>query len=150
MDTISHGIWSLILYFKHPKKWWAVLLGVSPDFIAFGPHFIAEYGLGMQVLHGTMYKITHSLVILAIVVLIIWAFTKTIPWLAGAWGLHTVIDMFTHPVDFYPTPFLFPFPNPAIPALDYRTLWFNIVNIVIMTSLLTYLVYRNVPKATKN
>lgn len=49
--------------------------------------------------------------------------------LAG-WWLHVVIDVFTHSVDFYPVPVLYPFSDAAFDGLAWNTPWFMALNYV--------------------
>lgn len=57
------------------------------------------------------YNYTHSLVIFAAVFLVVLAVRKgKFYWPLLGWGLHILIDMFTHK-DFFETPFLFPISN---------------------------------------
>ena len=144
MDTIAHGIWTYIIYFAHPKKWWAVLIGIAPDVISFVPYFIIDYLLGfsVQATFDLVYQYTHSLVIFAIVFIGIALFTRSAPLIFGAWGIHIVFDMFTHPMAYYPTPYLFPFNSPELLAFDYRTWGFLVVNYVLIIGFLLFLHFR--------
>ena len=96
MDPLSHGLWAFILYFNHPKKYWAILLGILPDIVTWVIHQIDHLNGTRQIVYDLVYQFTHSFVILLIVCGVIYLFWKKIPWLAGAWGLHTVLDMFSH------------------------------------------------------
>lgn len=130
MDTVAHGMWSFLVFFKHRRRRWAFAIGVLPDLITFIPHLFIEHFSGGQALFDTLYRMTHSLVVFALVFAGVALCTRTIPWIAGAWGLHIVFDIFTHPKEYYPTPFLYPFESPFLFALDYRAPWFYAANYV--------------------
>jgi hypothetical protein len=126
MDILSHGLWGGVAFGRQNKKmfWWSFLFGIAPDFFSFGI-FTAMTILGLasgpdwssgvpadssipQFVH-TLYNITHSLVIFAAVFGIVWLIRKQpfLPMLA--WGFHIIVDIFTHSIQFFPTPFLWPF-----------------------------------------
>lgn len=160
MDIVSHGLWGGAAFGRKNKKsfWLAFLFGVLPDFLAFGPFFIGTF-LGIyQRLNfsgaeppdpslipsyvGQVYNLTHSLVIFAAALLVVWVIFKKIRPEILAWGLHIFVDIPTHSYKFFPTPFLWPvldfkvdgvswghpyifFPNIALLILLY--LWFFII-----------------------
>jgi hypothetical protein len=141
MDTIGHALWTYIIYIAHPKKWWAVLIGVAPDIVSFIPHLFFEHFSGGQAVFDLVYQYTHSLIIFAIVFAAIWLFTKSTPLILGAWGIHIVFDIFTHPFSYYPTPYLFPFNSPEVLAIDYRSTTFLVINYAILASIFLYLYF---------
>lgn len=81
------------------------------------------------------YNYTHSFVIFAALFLIVYIVRKRKPyWPLLGWGLHILIDIFTHK-DFFETPFLFPLSNytnhhaivwgePVFMAINYGLLIF--------------------------
>lgn len=133
MDTVSHGLWPYLIFYRNQKRMWALVIGMLPDIIAFVPHFFVEHFWGKQVIFDTLYRITHSLVIFVVVFFLIALVIRSLPWVAGAWGIHIVIDIFTHPQAYYPTPFLFPFDSPFWFALDYRLPWFYAINYTMLS-----------------
>ncbi len=128
MDILSHGLWGGVAFGRENKRnfWWAFLFGIAPDFLSFGI-FTGMRVLGLtsgidwsngpppdsaipQYVH-TLYNITHSLVIFAVVFLLVWLLWKK-PFLPMfAWPLHILVDIPTHSTQFFPTPFLWPFFN---------------------------------------
>ncbi len=126
MDILAHGLWSnTALYYKYPnnnkQRLTAVLFGVLPDIIPFTPSFFyllfakTEFDF-YSALHSQewfyvwgreAYNFTHSFIIFIIVAAGLWVFKKNFYWPILAWGLHILMDLFTHP-DFFKTPFLFP------------------------------------------
>jgi len=125
MDIISHGLWGGLLFHDKSRKyfWLAFFIGMGPDLLSFGLHFLAMlFGITPmpvwqwgppeafsvpQYVHS-LYNITHSLIIYLIIFLLVWAIMKWLIWLLLPWGLHIVIDIFTHSTDFSPTLFLWP------------------------------------------
>jgi hypothetical protein len=130
VDILSHGLWGAIVFGRKNKKsfWKSFLWGVMPDLLSFGIFTpLAFFGIVKSVnwhegppspdqipqfVH-TLYNLTHSFVIFALVFGIVFYFTKKPMLEMLAWPLHISVDIFTHGVGFFPTPFLWPF-------LDYR------------------------------
>ena len=128
MDTVSHGLWSYLILFRQSRRRWAFFIGMLPDLITFVPHLLVEHFAGGQAIFDALYRLTHSLVIFSVLFAVISLITRSVPWIAGAWGLHIIFDIFTHPKEHYPTPFLYPFESPFLLALDYRVPWFYAAN----------------------
>ena len=125
MDVLSHGLWGGMAFGRKSRKiyWLAFAFGLMPDFFSFGI-FSASTVLGlvsgpdwsagppdMSLIPsyvGSLYNITHSLVVFAVIFLLIWLWKKK-PFLPlAAWGLHILVDIPTHSAKFFPTPFLWP------------------------------------------
>lgn len=126
MDIISHGLWGGVAFGRKSKKTFfqAFFCGVAPDLFSFGI-FTAATIIGLaerpdwsagpppaDMIPGYvsfLYNITHSLVIFALVFGVIWVLWKKpfLPLLA--WPLHILLDIPTHSLSFFPTPFLWPF-----------------------------------------
>ena len=104
MDILAHGLWGGAIFGQRTKRdWkWAFLSGIAPDVIGFS----IPVRTGMYPL---LYSSTHSLLVWSVLIAIVWIVTKRLPWFLGAWGLHIVCDIFTHPLTAYPTPYLWPF-----------------------------------------
>lgn len=125
MDVISHGLWGGVAFGRKNKKdfWWSFLFGVMPDLLSFGILMVATtLGLSPRPDWGghprsvnipdyvySLYNITHSLVVFAVVFAIVYLIRRKpfLPMLA--WGLHILFDIPTHSTEFFPTPFLWPF-----------------------------------------
>jgi hypothetical protein len=133
MDVLAHGLWANVMFkiipkSRHDKKltWWGIACGVLPDLLTFTPIFALLFFdliVGRRNLTGgrpdldnfplgelthQLYNYTHSFVIFALAVIVVWAIWKKFPIYFLGWGLHVFIDIFTHSREFYPTPFLFP------------------------------------------
>jgi len=57
--------------------------------------------------------------------------------LAGWWS-HIVIDVFTHSIDYFPSPVLYPFTREGFDGIAWNTPWFLLVNYGVLAA--TYLV----------
>jgi hypothetical protein len=85
---------------------------------------INDYPLFAQYLYNT----THSLIVFAVVFGLFWIVSRRLLWILAAWGLHILIDIPTHSLALFPTPFLWPvsdfkvngigWDNPIILAID--------------------------------
>ncbi len=54
------------------------------------------------------YNLTHSLVVAAVVVLLVWRFARPLRLPVLAWPLHILCDIPMHGKEYFPTPFLYP------------------------------------------
>ncbi len=145
MDFVSHGLWGGVSFGRRNKKFFLLAAGISimPDILTEGLFFIL-YLLSIGGIPGwesghpnigdypmfaqNLYNITHSFVIFALVFALFWVVTRKPVWAVAAWGLHILIDIPTHSLTLFPTPFLWPisdfrvdgvgWDNPAILAID--------------------------------
>lgn len=142
MDVFAHGLWSAAIYNKK-RVVWAVIWGITPDILSFGIlfgfsavfHGSLPFSGGPPPLESlppfvfTLYNITHSLVVWAVLFGLALSYLKRIPWEFTAWALHIVIDMPTHSTSFFPTPFLWPLPQPFfINGISWGVPWFMALN----------------------
>jgi len=142
MDIFAHGLWTAVVYQKVPPRvrWWAVFFGVAPDLASFGVFFVQRLvqgtlGFGQPTAWSIpayvyqLYSYTHSLVVwVAAVLLVYLCDRRRIPWVLGAWGIHIVIDIFTHSADFFPTPFLWPLSSFHVNSFSWGEPWFMALN----------------------
>lgn len=168
MDIFSHGVWGNLQYRLIPYTrehsyliGWGIFFSVFPDLLAFGHAFIwmfikrlkgelkrfprtpEEYEV-LPIHRSTLilYNFSHSLIIWALVVLISWIIIGTFPWPLLGWAVHIVIDIPTHEVNFYPTPYLWPLPHKKINGYSWANrdfMAFNIMAIVAAYILFIYL-----------
>ncbi len=125
MDIISHGLWSSVALGRTSKKsfWLAFAFGIAPDLFSFGIFFIervirqgyAFFHFAPSTLTLTipdyvyrLYDISHSFITFTIAFMLVWYFIGRPIWEMGGWGLHILLDIFTHSYAFFPTPFLWP------------------------------------------
>lgn len=141
MDIFAHTLWTAAVYQKWTLKYRlaAAFFGVAPDLASFGIFFIQRswqgfFQVGKPSLEFIppyvyiLYNLTHSLVIFLAVVLIFYLWQKRLPWLIGGWGLHIIIDMFTHSREFFPTPFLWPISDYTVDSFSWAESWFMALN----------------------
>jgi len=158
MDILAHTLWtnasargvnSLREKKGKPKVLhvgWTAFWGVAPDFFAFTAPFliglwrVVAEGLpfgsirgGMQVggfdLAAYLYQYSHSLVVFAAVFLVVWVISRRPRWELLGWALHILIDIPSHAIEFYPTPFLFPISDYRFPyGVSWANTWFMIIN----------------------
>ncbi len=153
MDIISHALWTNLIFKGLPieQKGLVVLFGVLPDIISFSflnfKHFVRK------TLHFNapplavipkyvfkLYDITHSLVIWLAIFLILKILGLNW-WLViyYGWGLHILLDIFTHTEEFFPTPILWPFSKFHFSGINWSNKWFMLFNYAVL--LFLYLVF---------
>ena len=138
MDIISHGLWGGATFGRKSRKhfWWAFFIGTAPDLFSFGIYtFASLFNIGDQTRGqefgqhnmsdipayvGSLYNVTHSLVIFLLVFGLIWFIRKKPLWLLGAWGFHILVDIPTHARSFFPTPFLWPVANFYVDGVNWE------------------------------
>lgn len=153
MDIISHALWTNLIFKEMPieQRSIAVGLGVMPDVISFS--FVASKHFFRKTMHYTdppksvmpkhvfkLYNITHSLVIWLGIFMTLKIFG--LDWLALAycgWGLHILMDIFTHTSSFFPTPILWPFSKFHFSGINWSNKWFMLFNYAVL--LFLYLVF---------
>ncbi|MCX6823743.1 MAG: hypothetical protein NT085_01325 [candidate division SR1 bacterium] len=157
MDIISHGLYGGAIFGEKNKKqfWLSAGFGILPDLLAFGlpvaasiitmisggsvalskpgmPHYEPSY------VH-TIYNITHSLIIRAIAFLTLWLIFKKPVKASFARLLHILIDIPTHSLAFFATPFLWPLSNYKFDGIPRSNKIVFIPNVVLLV--LLYIVY---------
>lgn len=152
MDYAPHGFWSYIFFNKIKKPVYAVLFGLMPDTLSWGiyaAYRITKTGFfGRPVLHQIpdwafmLYNITHSLIIAAAVILIIFIILRRVPLYIFAWPIAIIMDIFTHSRNFLPTPFLWPISSWRFDGIRWGTWQFMAVNWACIVVLLGVIVYK--------
>ena len=158
MDILAHTLWTnagaraanKVAQKKdgrfHVSVGWTAFFGVAPDFFAFTiPFIIGMYRaifLGQSFIRGHhapllggfdlaayLYQFSHSLVIWALVFVLVWILSKRPRWELLGWALHILIDIPSHAIGFYPTPFLFPLSEYRFPyGVSWGNTWYMIIN----------------------
>lgn len=137
----------------HISVGWTAWWGVFPDLFAFSIPFVLRFyfilvggnsfstffqrphveggninGAGFDLAHN-LYQYSHSLVIWAVVFSLVWIFYKRPRYELLGWALHILLDIPTHVLAFFPTPFLFPLSNYKFPyGIQWSNQWFMIIN----------------------
>lgn len=139
MDILAHVLWAWALLRRSGKFWLVAASAALPDLISFGPHlagslFNGTLAPGKPELHTlspyvfTSYSLTHSVIVCAVVLGFISVIRKSVPlWLWG-WPLHILIDIPTHSMEYFPTPFLWPLSDYRFDGMSWATPWFIILN----------------------
>lgn len=105
---------------------WGVITGSIPESFLGSHHGPLVGGLDLA---ATLYQYSHSLVIWAVVFIIAWVFYKRPRFELLGWALHILIDIPSHVLSFYPTPFLFPISNYHFPyGIPWSDKWYMIIN----------------------
>lgn len=158
MDVLAHTLWTNAgaragnkLAQKKGKKFhlhvgWTAFWGVVPDFFAFTiPFIVAIYSIvftdqtfsslrpngaptGFD-LAAYLYQYSHSLVVWAFTFLVVWFFSKRPRYELLGWALHILIDIPSHAIGFYATPFLFPISEYRFPyGVSWSNKYYMIIN----------------------
>ncbi len=172
MEILAHTLWTTAgvkklnndnnkLKNKPISYFWASFWGVFPDLFAFTIPFIysfyrvlikgetfGSFATRHQVADGfnlahTLYQYSHSLVIFIIVFFLVWIILKR-PYLAMlGWSLHILLDIPSHSISFFPTPFLFPISDYNFPyGIAWSTPWFMIINYIIIIIIWSFLLIK--------
>ena len=180
MDILAHTLWTTVAArkgnienekrnkFSKINISWVAFWGIFPDLFAFTiPFFISffkvitgqqhyeSFSTRHQVADGfnfshTLYQYSHSLVIWVLVFLIIWLIFKKPRLELLGWGLHILIDIPSHAVAFFPTPFLFPIFSYVFPyGVAWSTTWFMIANYATLALLWGSILYYKYKKHDK-
>ncbi|MDQ3075873.1 MAG: hypothetical protein M3Q34_01995 [bacterium] len=150
---------------------WTGFWGVFPDFFAFtvpftigmynlrfnpayeggfGRHHIEVQGFDIA---AFLYQYSHSLVVWAFVFLAVWYFSKRPRYELLGWLLHILIDIPSHALAFYPTPFLFPISDYRFPyGVQWSNMWFMIINYTFLATVWGGIIISKIKNrnATKN
>jgi hypothetical protein len=160
MDVFSHGLWGGITVGRGSKKSFAtaVAIGMAPDVIAFGP-FLAAHLLDQgwsffshlgkrpelssipEYVHS-VYSVTHSFLVFATVFLLVWALRRKPMWEMLAWGLHICMDIPTHGLEFFPTPFLWPLSDFHVDGVPWSRPYIFFPNWGLLIILYGWFIYR--------
>ena len=120
MDTLSHALWGKGLFGYRKYRWYSFLFGALPDLLSFGIYFIHSIFFSSSPVMGrptrseipewvySLYDISHSLVIASIIIFIAYKINKEFAFPMLAWPAHIILDFFTHSIEFFPTPILWP------------------------------------------
>jgi hypothetical protein len=157
MDIVAHGLWAAAAARGARMKTgrpisvgWTTVWGVFPDLFAFSipvtlalwnrltgvaPHSAHAGPHGVPHLHlaGQLYRISHSLVIFAVVFGLVWLLARRPALAMLGWPLHILIDIVSHSARFYPTPFLWPVSSYRFGGIFWGNRWFMLANYTALT-----------------
>jgi hypothetical protein len=151
MDILAHGLWGGAAFGWKRKYGWAFLFGVMPDLLAFGPFFIyrliaGAFKFGKPEISSipqivfTSYGLSHSLFTAAILFLVIrFLIAKELSIPASAYPLHILLDIPTHDISFFPTPFLYPLFDVRVDGFSWGHPVFMLVNYTTLAAVYYFL-----------
>lgn len=120
MDFVSHAHWGGIAFGKGSKKVFptAAVIWISPDVLTEG-----------------------LFVVFTLLFLLIWVFERKSAWIIDARGLHILIDIPTHSIDLFPSPFLWPLSDFKFNGIG----WHNpiVLGVNILLPISVYLLWLN-------
>jgi hypothetical protein len=137
MDIFAHGLWATAAARGANRKIgkrihlvWAAFFGVFPDLFAFTIPFVAIVtGHPPQVdLAWKLYQISHSLFVFSAVFGLVWLIRRRPALELLGWPLHILIDIPSHTLRFFPTPFLWPVSSYHFNGISWANRWFMVVN----------------------
>ncbi|PWB72843.1 hypothetical protein C3F09_06005 [candidate division GN15 bacterium] len=125
MDFVSHALWGGVSFGRKNSVRFMMAAGISiaPDILTEGL-FMVLYLLNIGGMPGwenghpnitdypmfaqNLYNVTHSLIVFTVTFGLLWGLFRRPVLILGAWGLHVLIDIPTHSLALFPTPFLWP------------------------------------------
>lgn len=145
MDIFAHYLWSYGIFFKEKKKWLLGIIGILPDLISFGPHFMYSIFNGFKFnpinipdyIHE-LYSFTHSFLIFLIIFFILYLLFKRKSIYLIPWGIHILMDIPSHSQRFFATPFLWPISDFTVNGTSWATSWFMILNYSLIFALFLF------------
>ncbi len=155
MDIFAHGLWGGVLgkairrFSPNGKEikispWWTGFWATFPDLLAFVPLavvLVASFifgDLGSNPIRF-LYSLGHSAVTWTVIFSLTWIIFRRPRLELLGWLSHIVIDIFTHPADRYPTPFLWPLKETAFDGTRWATPEFMLINYALILSALYFL-----------
>ncbi len=150
MDFVSHALWGGVALGRSRKRDFllAASISIMPDLLTEGL-FMLLYLLGIGGMPGwqnghpnitdyplfaqTLYNITHSSIVFAAVFGLLWVVIGRPMWVITTWGLHILIDIPTHSLALFPTPFLWPISNLKFDGIgwDQPVVWVVDISLLI-------------------
>ena len=158
MDFVSHGLWGGISFGRKDKKLFMLATGISilPDILTEGLFFVL-YLLNIGGMPGwehghpnindypmfaqNLYNITHSLFIFVMVFGLFWIVSRRPLWILAAWGLHILIDVPTHSLALFPTPFLWPISDFKVDGIGWDNTIILAIDIILLISIYSLWLY---------
>jgi len=165
MDIISHGLYGWVVFGNKNKKQFrlSAAFGILPDFLAFGlPFAVAIFGIifyGNPIAFGkpgmphtepsyvhSIYNVTHSLITRAVVFGALRLIMKKPVTASFARLLHILIDIPTHSLAFFATPFLRPISNYRFNGIARSSKVIFIPNVIVLIVLYSIYLYKKYRK----
>ena len=151
MDTFSHALYGKGLFGYRKYRWTSFLFGALPDLSSFGVYFLIQLFSNFHKLqYGKpsieeipiwvieLYNISHSLITAFVFIAIVYFVKKDLSWPMLAWPVHIIVDLFTHSIEFFPTPILWPLSNYRFDGIPWSNIYVFITNIILIFLIFTY------------
>jgi len=150
MDTLSHALWGKGLFGYRKYRWYSFLFGALPDLFSFGIYFIHSIFFSSSPLMGrptrseipewvySLYDISHSMVIASIIIFIAYKINKEFAFPMLAWPAHIILDFFTHSIEFFPTPILWPISDFKFDGIPWSNPIIFFTNVLLIFLLFIY------------
>ena len=150
MDTQSHALWGKGLFGYRKYRWYSFLFGALPDLFSFGIYFIHSIFFSSSPVMGrptrseipewvySLYDISHSLVIASIIIFIAYKINKEFAFPMLAWPAHIILDFFTHSIEFFPTPILWPISDFKFDGIPWSNPIIFFTNVLLIFLLFIY------------
>ena len=151
MDTFSHALYGKGLFGYRKYRWTSFLFGALPDLSSFGVYFLIQLFSNFHKLqYGKpsieeipiwvieLYNISHSLITAFVFITIVYFVKKDLTWPMLAWPVHIIVDLFTHSIEFFPTPIFWPLSNYRFDGIPWSNIYVFITNIILIFLIFTY------------
>jgi len=150
MDTLSHALWGKGFFGYRKYRWYSFLFGALPDLFSFGIYFIHSIFFSSSPVMGrptrseipewvySLYDISHSLVIASIIIFIAYKINKEFAFPMLAWPAHIILDFFTHSIEFFPTPILWPISDFKFDGIPWSNPIIFFTNVLLIFLLFIY------------
>ncbi len=151
MDTISHALWGKGLFGYRKYKWLPLFFGAIPDLASFGIYFLynlivnpTTMKMGKPELSEipswvfSLYNFTHSLIIAILFIFIVYILKWDFCVSMLAWPFHIILDFFTHSIEYFPTPILWPISNYRFDGIPWSNQYIMIGNIICIFLVFNY------------
>tara|TARA_Y100000746_G_scaffold222733_1_gene223475 strand:- start:10081 stop:10557 length:477 start_codon:yes stop_codon:yes gene_type:complete len=150
MDTLSHALWGKGLFGYRKYRYYSFLFGALPDLFSFGIYFIYSIFFTSSPIMGrptrseipewvySLYDISHSLVIASLFIFIAYKINKEFAFPMLAWPAHIILDFFTHSIEFFPTPILWPISDFKFDGIPWSNPIVFFANVLVIFLLFIY------------
>ena len=149
MDTLSHALYGKGLFGYKKYRWYSFFFGIIPDIFSFGIYFIylivfSEFEFGrpsrdeLPYWVYDLYDISHSMVTALVFIAIAYKINKDFAWPMLAWPMHIIVDFFTHSIEFFPTPILWPISDYRFDGVPWSNPYVLVINFVLIFVIFIY------------
>ena len=149
MDTLSHALYGKGLFGYKKYRWYSFFFGIIPDIFSFGIYFIylivfSEFEFGRPSREELpywvydLYDISHSMVTALVFIAIAYKINKDFAWPMLAWPMHIVVDFFTHSIEFFPTPILWPISDYRFDGVPWSNPYVLAINFILIFLIFIY------------